>query len=111
TTGLAPPGGTAARSGKGRRRRGSGAARFIGNGGGAAVMFISWRFVLLAIAGFIPMVLLASWVTVFAIVGTLALVLLVDIVLTPSPWMFSVVLGENKQVRIAEPLEVWVYRS
>ena len=71
-------------------------------------MFISFRFVLLAIAGFIPMVLWPSWVTVFAIVGTLALVLLVDIVLTPSPRKVSIVRSENKQVRLAEPLEVWV---
>src|SRR5699024_11259458 len=63
---------------------------------------------LLAIAVFLPIVLLPSWVTVLAIVGPLALVLLVDIVLTPSPRKVSIVRSENKQVRLAEPLEVWV---
>src|SRR5699024_12097179 len=66
------------------------------------------RFVLLAIAGCIPMVLWPICVTVFAIVGALALVVLVDIVLTPSPRKVSIVRSENKQVRLAEPLEVCV---
>lgn len=71
-------------------------------------MFISFRFVLLAIAGFIPMVFWPSWATVFALVGILALVLFVDIAFTVSPRNVSIVRSENKQVRLAEPLEVWV---
>ncbi len=71
-------------------------------------MFVSFRFVLLAIAGFIPMVLWPSWVTVFVLVGALTLVLLIDITLTPSPRKVSIIRSENKQVRLAEPLEVWV---
>jgi len=71
-------------------------------------MFITYRFVLLAIIGFIPMVLWPGWGTVFILLGILALILLVELVLTPSPRAVHVVRSDNKQVRLEEPLEVWV---
>jgi len=71
-------------------------------------MFISYRFVLLAVIGFIPMVLWPGWGTVFILLGILALMLLVELALTPSPRAVHIVRSDNKQVRLEEPLDVWV---
>ena len=71
-------------------------------------MFISCRFVVLAVAGFIPMVLWPGWATVFALLGVLAVILVVELGLTPSPRAVTITRSENKQIRLAEPLEVWV---
>ncbi|GAA4474321.1 DUF58 domain-containing protein [Enteractinococcus fodinae] len=71
-------------------------------------MFVSSRFVLLAAIGFVPMVLWPSWGTVFALVGLLALVLAIELSLTPSPRAVAIRRSDNKQVRLDTPLEVWV---
>lgn len=71
-------------------------------------MFISFRFVLLAILGFIPMVLWPGYGTVFGLLGVLALILGIELALTPSPRKVSIRRSENKNVRLEEPLEVWV---
>ena len=71
-------------------------------------MFISFRFVLLALAGFIPMVLWPSWGTVFAMLGVLLIVLGIELWLTPSPRDVMIQRSDNKPVRLDEPLEVWV---
>ncbi|NLZ99345.1 MAG: DUF58 domain-containing protein [Micrococcus sp.] len=71
-------------------------------------MFISFRFVLLAILGFIPMVVWPGYLTVFGILGVQLVVLGFELLLTPSPRMVTLQRSENKQVRSGEPLEVWV---
>lgn len=71
-------------------------------------MFISFRFVILAILGFIPMVLWPGYLTVFGLLGALLIVLVIELLLTPSPRMVTLHRSENKQVRLEEPLEVWV---
>lgn len=71
-------------------------------------MFISYRFVLLAVAGFIPMVLWPGWGTVFALLSVLGLLLVVELALTPSPREVTITRSSNPQVRLEEPVEVWV---
>ncbi len=71
-------------------------------------MFISYRFVLLALVGFLPMVWWPSWGTVFLLLGVLALVLLVDVGAAPSPRSVAIRRSDNKQVRLDESIEVWV---
>lgn len=74
-------------------------------------MFISFRFLVLAIFGFIPMLLWPGYGTVFALLAILAVALGIDVLLTPSPRKVSIRRSENKQVRLEEDLEVWVQVS
>lgn len=71
-------------------------------------MFLSSRFVLLAVIGFVPMVFWPGWGTVFVLLAVLALVLVIELVLTVTPRSVSIKRSQNKQVRLAEPIEVWV---
>ena len=71
-------------------------------------MFISYRFVLVAVAGFVPMFFWPGWGTVFALLGILALLFLVEFALTPSPRAVTLTRSDNKNIRLEEPLEVWV---
>lgn len=71
-------------------------------------MFISYRFVLLAVAGFIPVFFWPGWGTVFLLLAGLAVVLAIELALTPSSRAVKLARSENKNIRLAEPLEVWV---
>lgn len=71
-------------------------------------MFILFRFVLLGILGFIPMILWPSYLTVFGLLVVLLVVFGVELLLTPSPRLVTIQRSENQQVRLDEPLEVWV---
>lgn len=62
-------------------------------------MFISYRFVFLAVAGFIPMVLWPGWGTVFALLGVLTIVVVIELGLTPSPRAVTITRSENRQIR------------
>lgn len=71
-------------------------------------MFISFRFVLLSILGIIPVILWPGYVTIVAVLMVLLIVLGGDLLLTPSPRTVAIRRSDNKQVRLAEPLEAWV---
>lgn len=71
-------------------------------------MFISYRFVLLAVAGFIPVFFWPGWGTIFLLLAGLAVVLVIELALTPSPRAVKLTRSENKNIRLAQPLEVWV---
>lgn len=71
-------------------------------------MFISFRFVLLAIVGFIPMIFWPGYGTVLVLLAVLVLILGLDLLLTPSPKHVTIRRSENRQVRLDEPLDVWV---
>lgn len=71
-------------------------------------MFISSRFVILAAIGFLPMIWWPSWGTVFLLLGVLTVVLVIDIGLAPSPRAVGIRRSANQQVRLEEPIEVWV---
>src|SRR5699024_1751144 len=75
---------------------------------GATLMFISYRFVLLAVAGFIPVFFWPGWGTIFLLLAGLAVVLVIELALTPSPRAVKLTRSENKNIRLAQPLEVWV---
>jgi len=71
-------------------------------------MFISFRCVLLALAGFVPMILWPSWATIFALLGVCVLVLGIDLWLAASPRAVTIRRSVNTPVRLEEPREVWV---
>lgn len=71
-------------------------------------MFVSLRFIWLALAGFIPMVLWPNWGTVFVLLLLLGALLGLDLLLTPSPRAVTIQRSDNTPVRLDEPLEVWV---
>src|SRR5690625_7276335 len=70
-------------------------------------MFISYRFVLLAVAGFIPVFFWPGWGTIFLLLAGLAVVLVIELALTPSPRAVKLTRSENKNIRLAQPLQVW----
>src|SRR5699024_2616319 len=96
----AAPGRSSSRSRNGRCQHRPGAVRFSRHGTGSTLMFISYRFVLLALVGFLPMVWWPSWGTVFLLLGVLVLVLLVDVGAAPSPRSVAIRRSDNKQVRL-----------
>lgn len=71
-------------------------------------MVILQRFILLAILGFIPVLIWPGWGTIFAVLAGLLLLYALDLVLAPSPRNVRIRRSDNPQVRLQEGLEVWV---
>lgn len=71
-------------------------------------MFITFRFVLLALLGFLPMIFWPGWGTVVILVGCLGLCLGIDVLLAPSARSIAIHRSTNQPVRLTEPRQVWV---
>src|SRR5699024_4188249 len=71
-------------------------------------MFLSFRFIILAIHVFILMVVWPSYLPLFGLLGVRLLLSATELLPTASPPMATLRRSENKQVRLGDPLEVWV---
>src|SRR5699024_7414531 len=91
-------------SGAGRRRGGFGAGRNSAHRPGPAVagMRISGRFVLLVLAGVVPLFAWPTWTCALSIIAVLLAVLIVDVAVAASPRQLTLSRAAPTNVRLSE---------